>query len=370
MNHVFQVLYYPTILITLLYSQVVSLPSVSLLNLSSGQTGESGERLERKVWREWNQTKRKPGDVSTSKTVLETSYGLHSLSFERREGRIIVNLPDDVTAGDSISGTIIVKPAGETQDQQTTNLDRLNMYEIEVERQKTRLHERWARWNVPAKSTSLSIILRNQNGQELAKHRISVSPYSAPVASERPTLYGVQSANRFQPPAVGQAGRPIEILGWFDGDLHNTAIRLQGQPVRILGESPRKAIAYNPRNNIGKTAIEIVEGDVSLTCHYRNIGLSLSAPKLALDHGEETTLTVLVEGLQDLEQPVPVELENRSPIVVGLNGGNKQTISLRPEEVINGAIKATRKLTGIGPGDFNIVVGVGQFGSLGECSAH
>lgn len=370
MNQVFQIVCYSTILITLLYSQVPSFSSVSMLGLSIGQTGEAGERLQRRVWGEWTQTKRKAEDVSNSRTVLETSYGLHSLSFDRREGRIIINFPDDVTAGDSVSGTIIVKPAGQTQEEQTANLDRLNMYEIEVERQKTNLRERWGRWSVPVKSTSLSIILRNQNGQELAKHRVSVSPYSAPVASERPTLYGVQSANRFQLPAVGQAGRPIEIQGWFDGDLHNTAIRLQGQPVRILGESPRKAIAYNPKNNVGKTEIEIAEGDISLTCQYRNIGLSLSAPKLALDHGEETTLTVLVEGLQDLEQPVPVELENKSPIVVGLNGGNKQTISLRPEDVVNGTIKATRKLTGVGPGDFNIVVGVGLFEALGECSAH
>jgi hypothetical protein len=97
--------------------------------------------------------------------------------------------------------------------------------------------------------------------------------------------------------------------------------------------------------------------------------LSLSAPKLALDHGEETTLTVLVEGLKDLEQPVPLELENKSPIVVGLLGGNKQTISLRPEEVINGSITATRTLTGIGPGDFNITVGIGEARLFGDCAS-
>jgi hypothetical protein len=251
-----------------------------------------------------------------------------------------------------------------------SNLKRLNSYSIEVENQRVPVPDRGGRWNVPMKISAISVILRDSGNRELGRTKIPVLPYSKALASEKPTLEGLRSlAARFQLPAMAQAGRPLEIQGPFDGDFENTIVRLDGQIVRILGESPRKVVVQNPRNHIGKTEIEVLKGDVVWRCRYRNIGLSISAPKLALDHGEETTLTVTAEGLQGLERAVPVALENRSPIVVGLNGGNKQTISLLPEEVVDGTISATRTLTGIGPGDFNIVVGVADTAVPSDCES-
>lgn len=55
-----------------------------------------------------------------AKPSVVTASGLHKASFETIYGKVIVSLPDDIRAGDTISGTIVVEPKGVTQDEQKT----------------------------------------------------------------------------------------------------------------------------------------------------------------------------------------------------------------------------------------------------------
>ena len=43
-----------------------------------------------------------------AKASVVTANGLHSASFDTIHGKVIVNLPDDMMAGDTISGTVVV----------------------------------------------------------------------------------------------------------------------------------------------------------------------------------------------------------------------------------------------------------------------
>jgi hypothetical protein len=69
---------------------------------------------------------------------IETIGGLHITTFETAQGRIKVNLPDDMAVGDTISGTVIAEPVGETKEEERENRDELNGYVIEVERARRR----------------------------------------------------------------------------------------------------------------------------------------------------------------------------------------------------------------------------------------
>ena len=53
--------------------------------------------------------------------------GLHTVIFETQEGKIKVNLPDDMAAGDTFSGTVIAEPSGNTTEERENNTDELKI---------------------------------------------------------------------------------------------------------------------------------------------------------------------------------------------------------------------------------------------------
>src|SRR5882672_9444442 len=80
----------------------------------------------------------------------ETSWGMHTASFATARGRVTVNLPDDIAAGDTISGTVIAEPSGNNQRDRRRNTDELNGYVVELDNQKAPVKAGAAKWIVPA----------------------------------------------------------------------------------------------------------------------------------------------------------------------------------------------------------------------------
>lgn len=58
---------------------------------------------------------------SSATATVATSDGLTRITFPTARGSIIVNLPDDLRPGDTISGTVVVEPAGSTPDEKAGN---------------------------------------------------------------------------------------------------------------------------------------------------------------------------------------------------------------------------------------------------------
>jgi hypothetical protein len=59
----------------------------------------------------------------------------------------------------------------------------------------------------------------------------------------------------------------------------------------------------------------------------------------------ETTLTVTVRGLENLKEPMGIRLENVSPASARLDGGDTQTVTIKPGDAVGGTYTTTRKLT-------------------------
>ena len=195
----------------------------------------------------------------------------------------------------------------------------------------------------------VDFILRDPKGNEVTKTDLPISPPSAYTPPAEP------EASDYNLPTIGQAGRPIEMTGPFDGELMNTDVKIGGKDASILTQSPRKTVVESPKDVIGPTDIELTDGDVTVKGQYRSVALNLSADKLRLKKGEQTTLTVQVMGLQGLKEEIPISLENKSPTVVSMEGGESQTVTVRPEEVDSeGIYTISRTLTGIQTGPFTI----------------
>lgn len=286
------------------------------------------------------------------KATAETEFGLHTTTFDTLQGSVTVNVPDDLAAGDTISGTVIAEPVGQTPAEQTKNMDQLNGYVVELEQQKTSPKNQLAKWVIPTTvAATLILILRNRDGKEVRRVPIPVNP--------KPNEPG----RGYQTPSIGQTGRPVEVKGKFDGDAVTTGVLIANKPVRVLAESPRKVVAQVPGDVIGKADIQVKKRDAVLAkCSFRSVGVRLSAGQLNLIRGQTTTLSLTVLGMDGMDAPVSLKLTNSSPWVIRMEGGQMQRLVVSPSQVRGGSYTITKTLTGVRAGGFGITAIVERAG--------
>jgi hypothetical protein len=305
-----------------------------------------------------------------------------------------VNLPDDMRAGDTISGTVIAEPKGNTAEERAKNTAELTAYVVELNSPKSRDEgDKRPPLNVivlldTAKSNSFKITLPDKKTEQTPLN-VNLRQFAADESSkfgssnffplrENETAPGkiiltltipLTWPDRdgdynptFNIPPLGQTGRPIVITGPFDGNSSNTQFVFgptvpvtgdwNGFFAPILAESPRKTVLSSPSNVTGPIQITVKEGDKQATGTFRNVGVNLSAPKTSLLKGEKTELKVEVSGLQGIKEPVPLTLESKG--VITMEGGMYQPLVIQPSQVsVDGRYSTTRGITGVQAGGWN-----------------
>jgi len=315
----------------------------------------------------------------TTKTVpvtanLTTGNGLQIATFDIAAGRITVRLPDDIRAGDTISGTVTAEPKGQTPEERAKNMSTMGDQKIKIATAKKTDGTSDVNVEVPITATpspftcklppssgGLGITLTSTGGT------LSPGPtQTVPIELVSLSLQSVAPLTVVQLPTIGQTGRPIVITGPFDGKSSNTVFNFFQAPLihqpdlvyereiarnssPLLAESPRKAVFEAPTNVTGPIEIKLKEGDVETKGTYRNVGVNLTAPKTNLLKGEKTELKVEVTGLQGLKVPVPLILECKG--VITMVGGIYQPLVIQPSQVgADGRYTTTRGITGVQSG--------------------
>jgi len=335
---------------------------------------------------------------SKDSSTVEAANGLTIVTFALDPGTIIVNLPDDLRAGDTISGTVVAEPKGQTPEERAKNMTELNGYVIELEPPKkpddTSNPKVKAQVTSPpspfsftlppispadtvvrrvssANSGGLGITLTNTSGSFTTPRTATV-----PIEIVSLSLQSVAPLKVPQLPSIGQQGRPIEIYGPSDGNSSKTRLnwtrpRSAVQDFEkntenvsggfgLIAESPRKAVFTASSNVTGPIEITLTEGNTKATGTYRNVGVNLTAPKTSLLKGESTELHVEVNGLQGITQPIPLHLTKGG--VVTMQGGDVQTIRIPPSDVnAYGTYTTTRTITGVQAGAWNATATVVVF---------
>jgi hypothetical protein len=280
-------------------------------------------------------------------------------------GDVKVYLPDDMAAGDTISGTVVAEPKGNSEAERTKNRDALSGYVVEIGDQKVSTSKGAFTWNVSDAPVKLIRIIEVVSGKEVAKAAIPV--LNRPPSIVRPPAI---SPGSFQLPLIGQQGRPVEITGPFDGNFSNTALNWTAQNAeknaetendsggfRFIAESPRKAVFRSPGNFAGLVEVNLKEAAVEAKSLYRNVGVLLTAPKTNLVKGERTTVTAALRGLEGIKQVVFLQLITQG--VVTMDGGNSQFILIPPTSVSDaGIFTLTRTLTSQQAGGFSVTAAV------------
>ncbi len=294
--------------------------------------------------------KDKPASTQSDVTVeTTTANGLIRTNLFTPSGRVSVFLPDDMAAGDIISGTVTAEPAGNTTQERQKNLEELTT-EITNDLMKMAAQVVESTKFGPEGNSSTTFKLHLSD----ASHELTWGTnrtFTVPILPSSVVLPSTTSG--FVLPNLGQTGRPIQIGGNFDGDLSNTSCTVGGSPAKVLAESPRKAVFESPEEIVGQTPINVREAGKESQGSFRNIDVRLTAPKTALTKGESTTVTIEVSGLENLEQNVPMDLNCSG--VVDMAGGNQQNVQIKPGDVkANGTVTQTRQITGKQAGGFAV----------------
>jgi hypothetical protein len=336
----------------------------------------------------------------------DTANGLNTTAFDTLVGTVTVNLPDDIAAGDTVSGTVISEPKGKTSDEQAKNQDELNGYVVEVSEQPAPSHlikksgssqidfckdpakaqddrsgSVCKKWSIPDGVSMVPVVLKNREGKIVSRTEVPVAPKAnllnglkidTPNNAGTPVIQKVSPTNAsdYLTPPFGQAGKPLSVKGPFDGDFKNASVKLGNHTAKFLASSPRKVVVESPRDLNGVADIEIeYKGKTVAKCTYRSISVKLAADKLNLMNGEQTTLTMTLAGLIGLLSPVSVQLSNKSPGTVSMAGGETQTINVSPEYFVGDIFTTTRTLTGLKAGGFAINAVVDSSKSIqGNCN--
>lgn len=116
-------------------------------------------------------------------TASEVGGGLNTTVFSTPHGKIRVSLPDDMAAGDTISGTVVAEPAGKDDKERVKNEGELSGYVVELEKQTVSspsLSGSAFKLAMPAAISTTYQILKNKKGEEVSRREIPVAQQPRP----------------------------------------------------------------------------------------------------------------------------------------------------------------------------------------------
>ena len=210
---------------------------------------------------------------------VETGPGVIAVTFSLEGNQARVYLPDDVAPGERFSGALEGQPN----------------YVVEFAGQQARMRDGAFHWTMPGVQPGVSpgeflpLILRDFRGRELART-------SFPIAAKRP------ASPAFRFPKVVQAGSPAPVLGPFDGDSRSTRFEIAGEAAQVLAESVRKIVVRAPEKILGPASYGLRKGDIEKHGSVRSVTVETKP-------AEDSTIAVIVRGLNGLEDQVALKLE-------------------------------------------------------------
>lgn len=270
------------------------------------------------------------------KGTITKMGGLNTAVFETPHGKLKVNLPDDAAGGDTISGTVVAEPSGSTPEEKAKNEDELVGYVVAVRPKPSPGTLPVAppqckpgqpmTFTLPPGCSNIDVAC-NPPGTASANSGSNCSIPCEPTPPKAPPA-GVCTM-----PTVGQGGKPFQVQTPCDGKFDNSACKVGGLPCKMLAESPRKMVAESPREIVGPSQLMVQEGNQACQGPFCNVKVKLFCPNPVLHQGETSTLTATVVGLKNV-QNAKLAIDNNSPDVLSLSGGDHQVLSLAPPQAM------------------------------------
>ncbi len=272
------------------------------------------------------------------------SNGLSTTIFKTSLAKITVYLPEH-TAKESISGTILIEPHGNSNKRKVKNATEIKQYRLSLGNISISLQ---------AKSFGLLTSDSNNNRLQLFNNRgklIAVS--NIKINRER-----LSSKSSTYIPEYMVSGAPTKITSTCDGNLENNNVSINNQNVPILAESESGVFFIAPDIN-GSSQLQFTNEGVITEATVNVLGLDLSVGRTNLLRGETTNLSIKVSGLDGLGRNVPITITNNSTSNITLEGGNVQQLVINPaNDASSGNYFKSMSVRALQRGNFSISVNV------------
>ena len=289
------------------------------------------------------------GFFSGSAQMVSTQKGLTTAIFNLSSGAIKFHLPKDIRAGDIISGSIEVEPAGKTPKQMDKNLAELKKYTVDLDGQKFPVLNSFnpVQYKINDNKLQRSLSLVNSNGTNMGQVSIDCA---------------YENKNEGLPktckiPSHALTAEPLRITGPFDGNSSNTSCNVSGKEVTVLAESSGQCFVSFPANVKGTQSLNVQEqGTQPCTQNVSAVNMNVEAGKLNLLRGERTYIDVTISGLQGLSGLALLTLNNVTAGIVTMQPANNVIIPLNPDSVGSGDFSRHFIIQSINSGGFTVNV--------------
>lgn len=281
-----------------------------------------------------------PNDARAQSSVVVRAFpGLHRVEVTVPEGRIAINIPDDLSPGGLFTATVARMP-------KSGGAARLNGMSVEMPALRPGpLPDRFEFLIDRNTPPTLRVEIREtESGALLGEAAVPVRP--APTAP-----------GEFLP-VVGQVGLPIRVRGVFDGNMANTAAVVSGRETVLLAESSRQLVLDTPDAPLGLGDIVVREEDRVLRGPFRVVSLTVTPAPGPVPADARRTLDVQVAGLAGLEAPIPFRISVSGPVTV--EGGREQRLEIRPANVqADGRWGLARTMVAVDSGYVSVSTAIG-----------
>ena len=242
-----------------------------------------------------------------------------------------VDLPPNLRVGEVVSGQIRVAVAGLPEKREKYR-EQLSHYQIQVGDQRFPFQEGSFTVELP-NAGQLPLKLLNRRGKSKADAFILLDQ------GERTKV------EQFIAPPFCASGKAFHIAGPFDGQLSNTHLHINSEPLAILQESSQGLVAACPQT-LGAGQLELREGSTFRIPQFHVLGFEFNIAQDALTKGNTTTATVRISGLENFDHPLGLWVHNSDPTSVRIDGEPEgQLLRFSPEAWIHGSIERTFSLT-------------------------
>ena len=255
------------------------------------------------------------------------------------EGRIAINLPDDLAPGGRFTATVARAP-------RNGGAARLNGLSVEMPALRAGpLPDRFeflVDGNTPR---TIRVEVREiESGALLGEAAVPVRT-AAPESVEAL-------------PTVGEIGSPVRVRGSFDGSMANTAAVVRGRETVLLAESPRQLVLDTPDAPLGLGDIVVREEERVLRGPFRVVSITVTPAPGPVPADARRTLDVQVAGLAELEAPLPLRISVSGPMTVA--GGREQRLEIRPANVLaDGRWGLARTMMAVDSGVVSVSTAIG-----------
>src|SRR5260370_10948764 len=244
------------------------------------------------------------------KYLFTASPGLRTEAFTLPRGnKIGVSFPDDMSAGDTMTGTVQTEVSGRDEKERARNQRELARIVLLIGGQPTPASAKMFTITIPRSlNVGQPFLVVMMHGKEAASLRVPITQ-NPPTTPQNPQL-----------PTCGQMGRNDVARDHCDGIIAPTdSCSIGGTQLQPLAESPRMRVLLNTNQTPGPTQIKYVEQGKEISGAFQNLGVKINSPNTNLLRNQKTTMEVvaLVQGIQE---DVSLDVVNDTSGVVSISG--------------------------------------------------